>query len=142
TTIGNFLAAGPTSTSPATLTFSLAAAVSNLSFLWGSPDDYNHLTINTSTGEQFTYDPVSAGVVPDGGDQSFAKYVHFSLSPGDFITSVVFESNGKDAFEVSNFSVSAVPEASTWAMMILGFLGLGFLGYRRSSKASASFRLA
>jgi hypothetical protein len=27
--------------------------------------------------------------------------------------------------------VSAVPEPSTWAMMILGFLGLGFLAYRR-----------
>lgn len=37
-------------------------------------------------------------------------------------------------------AVSAVPEASTWAMMVLGFLGLGFLGYRRSS--TASFRVA
>ncbi len=37
---------------------------------------------------------------------------------------------------------SAVPEPSTWAMMILGFLGLGFLGYRKSSKTSAaSFRM-
>ena len=26
---------------------------------------------------------------------------------------------------------SAVPEPSTWAMMILGFLGIGFLAYRR-----------
>jgi hypothetical protein len=26
---------------------------------------------------------------------------------------------------------SAVPEASTWAMMILGFAGLGFLAHRR-----------
>jgi hypothetical protein len=39
--------------------------------------------------------------------------------------------------------VAAVPEASTWAMMILGFLGLGFLGYRRSSNFSGStFRMA
>jgi hypothetical protein len=29
----------------------------------------------------------------------------------------------------------AVPEPSTWAMMILGFLGLGFLAYRRKGKA-------
>jgi hypothetical protein len=28
----------------------------------------------------------------------------------------------------------AVPEPSTWAMMILGFAGLGFMGYRRKSK--------
>jgi hypothetical protein len=31
-------------------------------------------------------------------------------------------------------SVAAVPEPSTWAMMILGFAGLGFIAYRRKSK--------
>jgi hypothetical protein len=35
---------------------------------------------------------------------------------------------------------AAVPEASTWAMMILGFLGLGFVAYRR--KNNHSFRFA
>ena len=30
--------------------------------------------------------------------------------------------------------VAAVPEPSTWAMMILGFCGLGFMAYRRRSK--------
>jgi hypothetical protein len=29
---------------------------------------------------------------------------------------------------------SAVPEPSTWAMMILGFAGVGFMAYRRSRK--------
>jgi hypothetical protein len=29
---------------------------------------------------------------------------------------------------------SAVPEPSTWAMMILGFAGVGFVAYRRKSK--------
>jgi hypothetical protein len=33
-----------------------------------------------------------------------------------------------------------VPEPSTWAMMILGFCGVGFMAYRRKSKLS--FRLA
>jgi hypothetical protein len=36
--------------------------------------------------------------------------------------------------------VAAVPEPSTWAMMILGFLGVGFMAYRRKSKPT--FRLA
>jgi hypothetical protein len=35
---------------------------------------------------------------------------------------------------------SGVPEPSTWAMMILGFLGVGFVAYRR--KNNHSFRLA
>jgi hypothetical protein len=33
---------------------------------------------------------------------------------------------------------SAVPEPATWAMMVLGFAGLGFAGYR-SGKATAAF---
>jgi hypothetical protein len=31
-------------------------------------------------------------------------------------------------------NVSAVPEPSTWAMMILGFCGVGFMAYRRKSQ--------
>ena len=31
---------------------------------------------------------------------------------------------------------SAVPEPSTWAMMILGFFGVGFMAYRRKSQGS------
>jgi PEP-CTERM motif len=30
--------------------------------------------------------------------------------------------------------VSAVPEPSTWAMMLIGFAGIGFMAYRRKSK--------
>jgi len=30
--------------------------------------------------------------------------------------------------------ISAVPEPSTWAMMLLGFAGIGFMAYRRKSK--------
>jgi hypothetical protein len=29
---------------------------------------------------------------------------------------------------------SAIPEPSTWAMMLLGFAGVGFMAYRRKSK--------
>jgi hypothetical protein len=38
---------------------------------------------------------------------------------------------------LDNVSVSAVPEPSTWAMMILGFFGLGFMGYRRKLSGRA-----
>jgi len=34
-------------------------------------------------------------------------------------------------------TVSAVPEPSTWAMMILGFFGVGFLAYRRRNGIAA-----
>jgi PEP-CTERM motif len=31
-------------------------------------------------------------------------------------------------------AVYSVPEPSTWAMMTLGFAGIGFMAYRRKSK--------
>ena len=35
---------------------------------------------------------------------------------------------------VFSLSGSVVPEPSTWAMMLLGFAGLGFAGYRHARK--------
>ena len=42
-------------------------------------------------------------------------------------------------FTLSNGFVAPVPEASTWAMMLIGFAGLGFLAYRRKSKVAFRF---
>ena len=38
------------------------------------------------------------------------------------------------ANDVLQGQVNGIPELSTWAMMILGFAGLGFVGYRRSAR--------
>lgn len=38
---------------------------------------------------------------------------------------------------VDTLSVSAIPEPSTWAMIILGFCGLGFMAYYRKSQMAA-----
>jgi PEP-CTERM motif len=35
--------------------------------------------------------------------------------------------------DYSTDAIAAVPEPSTWAMLVLGFMGLGFLAYRRPS---------
>jgi len=32
---------------------------------------------------------------------------------------------------------AAVPEPSTWAMMLLGFAGVGYMTYRRKRQAAA-----
>jgi choice-of-anchor C domain-containing protein len=39
---------------------------------------------------------------------------------------------------LDNVSVTAVPEPSTWAMMILGFLGVGLVAHRRKRKLAWS----
>jgi len=51
--------------------------------------------------------------------------------------------SGKNSFETDSFTtqprvVEGVPETSTWAMMIFGFLGVGFMAYRR--KGTPAFR--
>jgi PEP-CTERM motif len=47
-------------------------------------------------------------------------------------------SSGPETFEVVlTPTAAAVPEPSTWAMMLLGFAGLGYLGYRSSRKSVA-----
>jgi hypothetical protein len=35
-----------------------------------------------------------------------------------------------------SLSLTPIPEASTWAMMLLGFAGLGFLVYRKGRKGT------
>jgi PEP-CTERM motif len=39
-------------------------------------------------------------------------------------------------FTFSGETVSAVPEPSTWAMMILGFVGVGYMAYRRKKQTA------
>ena len=131
-----FLASGPSTNAPATLTFT--NAVDYLSFLWGSPDLYNVLTITTNVA---TYDFTAAllGFTTTNGDQSVSQYVQFSTGAGEHITGATFNNAPPiDAFETANFSItSGVPEPATWAMMLLGFGGIGFSMRRRQKPALA-----
>ena len=42
--------------------------------------------------------------------------------------------NGEATVFYGGVAVANVPESSTWAMMLLGFAGLGFAGYRAARK--------
>ena len=48
-------------------------------------------------------------------------------------------SNVSLSFGTEGFVVTAVPEPSTWAMLILGFMGVGFMAYRRKSQGHFRF---
>lgn len=60
----------------------------------------------------------------------------FSTSGGQLSFTDLVGGNPNVGNLLDNVSVSSVPEPSTWAMMILGFVGLGFLGYRNSVKGA------
>ena len=51
--------------------------------------------------------------------------------PSSYSLSLFPGANGQ-AFGYGQVFSSGVPEPSTWAMMIVGFAGLGFAGYRRA----------
>ncbi len=78
----------------------------------------------------------------DYGGISFATAagVDYNLTnyPDGFnnITNSVVNPGGVPCCTVSiDMSVTSVPEPATWAMILLGFGGLGFAGYRSSPKA-------
>ena len=52
---------------------------------------------------------------------------------GNFGPNIDLTINGFGAFIIGGV-VEAVPEPSTWAMMLIGFAGLGFVGYRTKSR--------
>ena len=60
-----------------------------------------------------------------------------AFTPGDAFTAIAF-SDGTVIGTGQSYISAAVPEPSTWAMMILGFCGLGFLAYRRKNQIALS----
>jgi hypothetical protein len=75
---------------------------------------------------------IHSGTV-NGGSEGSDAYVLQGGSP----TGIDYGDAIEEALVPGHFTFTngAVPEPSTWAMMLLGFAGLGFLGYRRTAKA-------
>lgn len=130
---GNFLAAGPTSGAPATLSFT-GLGVDYISFLWGSPDTYNVLTVTTTGGINTLFNTANLGFPLSNGDQNFSQYVQFSGTGGNKITALTFDNlPTRDAFETANYSVTPVPEPQTYALLLAGLGAVGFVARRRRS---------
>lgn len=81
----------------------------------------------TSVG--FSVPAASVGGVSDGGPFSLSEIITLSGSSGSS-----FSFNGS-----ITATVTAVPEPSTWAMLLLGFAGVGCAGYRRAMRRRATF---
>jgi hypothetical protein len=71
-------------------------------------------------------------------ESSIAPGVNPGFSPGDTVQLRLSQSFGYSVVgtDLGTFALaSAVPEPSTWAMMIIGFCGVGFMAYRRKQAA-------
>jgi hypothetical protein len=72
-------------------------------------------------------------LAPNAGltSQSFT----FATTGGNLVFTSLAGGNANVGNILDNVQVaSGVPELSTWAMMLIGFGGIGFLAYRRTKK--------
>jgi hypothetical protein len=105
------------------------------------------LDVKVPVTETLTFGSISTPIT-SGGTQTVSccgeNFILVSAINGETFSSLNFSSTGNLSsveqvrVDIAG-SVGAVPEPSTWAMMVLGFLGLGFMAYRR--RGHASFRL-
>ena len=79
---------------------------------------------------------LNTGVDAAGGNTS----LYASISDPETIVTPAYASNYSITYSPEVYG--AVPEPSTWAMMLLGFAGLGFAGYRASRRTDGSSPLA
>jgi hypothetical protein len=102
-------------------------------------DSTNTQGANTPTdapGIQF--DGISADTATGSNTATFSDSGALAVSPLDSLTvqgSIDLAAGGTES--ASESAVIAVPEASTWVMMAIGFVGLGFMGWRGSRRTVA-----
>ncbi|MEH2515780.1 choice-of-anchor C domain-containing protein [Bradyrhizobium sp. AZCC 1610] len=121
--------------------FGLAAGTYKVTFaLSGNPDGAPpekslEVSVTGSAAQDYAYP-----VVGNKLNMSYAleSYI-FTWAGGDAtlnFASLNTPSNNPYGPVIGDVSITAIPEPSTWAMMILGFLGVGFVAYRRKSEAA------
>jgi PEP-CTERM motif len=86
-----------------------------------------------------TFDGVEVPGSYVGGATPLTFY-SFNLGPGTGLDTLVFNGRNDPSYNTLDDVVvtASVPEASTWAMMLVGFAGLGFAGFRARRTAIAA----
>jgi PEP-CTERM motif len=69
---------------------------------------------------------------------SFLDMCNGSMSASGACNGSVGDSNGPPFSLLDNVSLTTVPEPSTWAMLLIGFAGLAYAGYRGRGRAPIS----
>lgn len=126
-TVGTWLASGPSNGAGDDAVLTLGSGTTGVSFLWGSPDNYNSFSVTTSSGT-FDFAPTVFGVAIDQ-NQDKAYYVNFMTSGSETISSLTFKSPGTNAIEIAN--VAVVPEPEAYGLAFAGLSVVGFAMARR-----------
>lgn len=83
----------------------------------------------------FAANIASVGAFGSTGWQSFGAILDPGTYTLQFGVENIGDANLSSQVLADNVAVSAVPEASTWAMLLVGFAGLGLVATRRGAKA-------
>ena len=112
------------------------------SFVLGSLDTYNSLTLKYEDGSSQLY--AGGQIINDlsfpSGNQISGEtngVVAYRVTGGPRLTGATFTASG-NSFEFDNLAVAAVPEPAAWALMIGGF-GLVGCALRRRQRPEAMF---
>lgn len=105
-----------------------------------TPDDYNVFALGSAV---FYGDATTQGIYGGAGSHnlSFDSYNHntvwLAFTDMDPFTVAQFTSfSPSNEFNIGHIESAAAPEASTWAMMLLGFAGLGYAAHRKTRHAA------
>lgn len=135
---GLYFSVGPSTSSPGTLGFANATGINWIDFIWGSVDTYNTLEVLRGDGSLMA--TILGGSLPPANgnqvNQNTNPIVRITFTGQDaFDFGQLRLSSTQNAFEVDNFRVNAVPEPTTWALLILGFGAVGAAMRRRGATA-------
>jgi hypothetical protein len=122
-------------------------ARTSISIYWGSIDGNqggnNNLNTFAITVDGFTLtgaDLVAKGATGTGDQTSPAGNELITITGlGSFTTATFSSTNNAFEFALASpgVAIPGTPEPSTWAMMMLGFAGLGYAAFRRNTKIQA-----
>jgi hypothetical protein len=89
-------------------------------------------------GSQIDY-AFGANGITGGTDIHTSHLFEFTDSTAYAHTAISLETSSGQSFTITGGffgPLAAVPEPSTWAMMLVGFAGIGFMAYRRKNKTA------
>jgi hypothetical protein len=115
------------------------ASVSSFQFDWGSLDAYNTLTIFSSDGTSSVIPGTTFTNAANGDQHAPGTNGLFTVvgSGGTTFTGIELTSS-QNSFEIDNLAVGGVPEPSVWAMMLVGFGGMGAAMRARRKQTAAT----
>lgn len=140
---GSYFSVGPLDGSPGVINLSAFGLIGSISFLWGSMDSFNILELlDSSNAVIFSITGQDVKVLNAPQPTNVNRVVKFTFTDGATQSAVaaVRLKASKNAFEIDNFAVGAVPEPTTWLMMILGFFGLSYALRSRNAQSTVRVR--